>query len=76
MIDLPPHIAAGAGACLVGVNGVDLPFHRRENVIESGIGRHSRLRFRLRSVLVGGHRSSKVRPLANAPGHPGRDVRG
>src|SRR4029077_18283896 len=27
-------IASGAGAGLVGVNGVDLPFHRRENVIE------------------------------------------
>jgi len=56
-------IASGAGACLVGVDGVDLPFQRRENVSEGGIGRHSRLRFRLSSVLVGGHRSSKVRRL-------------
>jgi hypothetical protein len=56
----------------VGANGVDLPFHRRENVIEGGIGRHSRLRFRLSSTLVGGHRSSKVRPLANAPAHVAR----
>jgi len=39
-------IASAAGACLVGVNGVDLPLHRRDNVIEGGIGRHARLRLR------------------------------
>ena len=33
--------ASAAGAGLVGVNGVDLLLHRRENVIEGGIGRHA-----------------------------------
>lgn len=34
-------ISSGAGAGLVGVNGVALRLQRRENVIEVGAGRHS-----------------------------------